>query len=288
MSVEAIPCGPGLKPRQRFVRMLWGLVIGYAAILLAVAVLQRRLIYFPTKLSRSVAEPVAAQNGFTPWLGRNGQLFGWKMAASSNSIGSVLVAHGNAGCALDRDYLARPLHTALPLDVYVLEYPGYGAREGSPRLKDILAAGEEALAALPSELPVYLVSESIGAGVVAHLAKVHPERVNGLALFVPYDDLGNVGQAAMPWLPVKLLLRDRFQPARWLADYRGPMKVVLAGADEVIPTRFGQRLFDGYGGPKSLQVIPGARHNEVAEQSPEWWREVFAFWQSPGSKAAPR
>lgn len=268
--------------------MLLTAIIGYVLIVVIAAILQRRLIYFPTKLSVSVAEQVAAQTGFTPWRNTGGEIIGWKLPANGTPIGSVLVAHGNAGSALDRDYFARPIHDGLPLDVYVLEYPGYGTRDGSPSLKSFLAAGEEALGLLPTDLPVYLVSESIGAGVVAHLAKVHPERVNGLALFVPYDDLGNVGQAAMPWLPVKLLLRDRFQPARWLADYRGPMKVVLAGADEVIPTHFGQRLFDGYGGPKSLQVIPGARHNEVVEQSPEWWREVFAFWQSPGSKAAPR
>jgi len=83
----------------------------------------------------------------------------------------------------------------------------------------------------------------------------------------------------MPWLPVKLLLRDRFQPARWLADYTGPIKVVLADADEVIPVRFGQQLFDGCKGAKSCQLVPGARHNDVAEQLPEWWKEVYAFWQ---------
>jgi pimeloyl-ACP methyl ester carboxylesterase len=114
---------------------------------------------------------------------------------------------------------------------------------------------------------------------VAHLARAHPERVKGLAMFGSYDDLASVGQSAMPIFPVKLMLRDRFQPARWLEDYRGPVKVVLAGADEVIPARFGQRLFDQYRGPKRLEIIPGARHNDVAEQSPEWWKEVFAFWQ---------
>jgi len=39
------------------------------------------------------------------------------------------------------------------------------------------------------------------------------------------------------------------------------------------------RLFDAYQGPKTLQVIAGAGHNDAAEQSPEWWRDVLAFWQ---------
>lgn len=268
--------------------MLLTLIIGYVLIVVAAATLQRRLIYFPTKLSVSVAEQVAAQNSFAPWRNAGGEIIGWKMAANGTPHGRVLVAHGNAGSALDRDYFARPIHDGLPLDVYILEYPGYGAREGSPSLESILAAGEEALGLLSKDLPVYLVSESLGAGVIAHLAKSQPARIKGMALFAPYDDLGAVGQAAMPFLPVKLMMRDRFQPARWLENYRGPLKVVLAGADEVIPTRFGQRLYDSYQGPKSLHLIPNARHNEVAEQSPEWWREVFAFWQQTDSAATAR
>ena len=268
--------------------MLQTLIIGYVLIVLAAMFFQRRLIYFPTKLAPAAAEHGAAQNGFSAWRNADGKIIGWKMAASETSLGSVLVAHGNAGCAIDRDYLAKPIHDGLPLDVYVLEYPGYGAREGSPSMKSFLAAGEDALATLPKVLPVYLVSESLGAGVIAYLAKTQPERIKGLAFFAPYDDLASVGQASMPFLPVKLVMWDRFQPERWLENYRGPVKVVLAGADEVIPTRFGQKFFDGYQGPKSLHVIPNARHNEVAEQSPEWWREVFAFWQGTNSRAAAR
>jgi fermentation-respiration switch protein FrsA (DUF1100 family) len=83
----------------------------------------------------------------------------------------------------------------------------------------------------------------------------------------------------MPFLPVSLVLRERFTPDTWLAQYRGPLKIVLAGADEVIPSRFGQRLYDGCAGPKDLLVVPGARHNDVADQSAEWWKTVFSFWE---------
>lgn len=268
--------------------MLQALIIGYVLIVLAVMFYQRRMIYVPTKLSPSVAELLAVQNGFSAWRNADGKIIGWKMAAIGAPIGSVLVAHGNAGTAADRACFAKPIHDGLALDVYVLEYPGYGAREGSPSLKSFLAAGEEALATLPKELPVYLVSESLGTGVAAHLAKSEPARIKGMALFVPYDDLAAVGQASMPLIPVKLVMWDRFRPAQWLENYRGPVKVVLAGADEVIPTRFGQRLFDSYRGSKALHLVPAARHNEVNDQSPEWWQETFAFWQRMNSASTAR
>jgi pimeloyl-ACP methyl ester carboxylesterase len=263
-----------------FRRVLATLLIIYAGLCLFVFATQRRLIYFPTRLSSSAAERAAAEQGFTAWRNAGGQIIGWKLGANSSPTGSVLVVHGNAGSAVDRDYLARPIHNAAPVDVFILEYPGYGARGGSPNLKSWLAAGEEAFGALPRDTPRYVVSESIGAGVAAHIARTHPKEVAGVAMIVPYADLAAVAQNQMRLFPAYFLLRDRFRPAEWLKQYQGPVKVLVAEKDEIIPARYGHRLFDSYHGPKDLDVIEGARHNDVAEQSPEWWREVFAFWKT--------
>ena len=276
MSLPPQPL-PG-SMRRRIRRMLQLLFIFYLGIVLLALLLQRRLLYFPTKLPLESAAATARREGFEPWKTSAGQTIGWKLPARGSPTGSVMVVHGNAGYALDRGYLAQPIHAAAALDVYVLEYPGYGARPGSPSMKSFLAAGEEAFNLLPSGTPVYLVSESIGAGVVANLAQKFPAKVGGVLLFAPYDDLGSVAQSQMPLLPVKWILRDRFRPAVWLADYHGPVKVVIAERDEIIPARFGRRLFDSCAGPKELQVVPDAGHNDLAEQSPEWWRDVLRLW----------
>jgi pimeloyl-ACP methyl ester carboxylesterase len=274
--------------KQRAIRMLLTLGIAYGLFVLMAAVFQRRLIYFPRTIPPALAEPSAAGLGFVPWRNPAGQIIGWKLPAASAPVASVLITHGNAGCAIDRGYLAGPIHDAAPVDVYVLEYPGYGSREGSPDKRSLLATADEAFGLLTNSLPKYLVSESIGAGVACHLAKAHSTNVAGLVLFMPYHDLASVAQRKMPFLPAYLLLLDRFNPAECLRDYRGPVKIVLAGADEIIPVESGRRLFEGYQGPKTLQIIPGARHNEVAEQSPEWWKEVFSFWrQNRPAKPGP-
>ena len=267
------------KFRRSFLRVLQLLVIAYLLVVLAALIFQRRLIYFPTKIPADVIESVAAEHGFVPWKNPSGQIIGWKILASGASTGSVLIVHGNAGCALSRDYLARPIHDAADMDVFILEYPGYGARPGSPGKKSMDAAAEEAFQLLPTNSPRYVVSESIGAGVACELAKNHPAEIAGLALFVPYDNLAKVAQKQMPILPAYFLLLDRFNPADCLKSYHGPVKMIIAGADEVIGATSGQRLFDGYAGPKNLQVFPGAHHNDVAGQSPAWWRDVFAFWR---------
>jgi pimeloyl-ACP methyl ester carboxylesterase len=265
--------------RRRAIRMLLTLGIAYGLLVLAAAIFQRRLIYFPRTIPPALAEPAAAELGFVPWRNPSGQIIGWKLPAASSPVTSILIIHGNAGCAIDRGYLASPIHVAAPVDIYVLEYPGYGSRKGSPDKRSLLAAGEEAFGLLTNGLPKYLVSESIGAGVACNLARIHPTEVAGLVLFMPYHNLASVAQRKMPLLPAYLLLLDRFNPAECLRDYRGPVKFVLAGADEIIPVESGRRLFEGYPGPKNLQIIPGAHHNDIAGQSPAWWQEVFSFWQ---------
>lgn len=267
------------KRRSRIKRMLQLLLIAYVAVVLLVAIFQRRLLYFPAKLTARQAEIMAIEEGLSAWTNKLGEIIGWKIAANGSPTGSVLVIHGNAGCALNRDYLAKPIHAAAPVDVFILEYPGYGSRAGSPTMNSILAAADEAFAALDQSKLIFVVSESLGCGAAAHLAKRHPREVAGLMLFAPFDDLPAVAQRKMPLLPAYLVLLDRFQPAKWLRDYQGPVKIVVAEADEIIPPKAGRRLFDACNEPKLLQVFPNAGHNEVSEQSPGWWNEVFAFWQ---------
>jgi pimeloyl-ACP methyl ester carboxylesterase len=143
----------------------------------------------------------------------------------------------------------------------------------------LLTAAEEAFDLIPRQTPVFVIGESLGSGVATYLARTRPSRVSGLVLFAPYDALIEVAQTIVPLLPMRLLLRDQFNPAEDLKYYRGPVTIVLAGADEVIPPESGQRLYDGYTGPKEIRVMPGARHNDIISQPAEWWTTVFAFWE---------
>jgi pimeloyl-ACP methyl ester carboxylesterase len=260
-------------------RILITVAVAYFFLCACGCALQRKLLYFPTKIPADAVVPAGVAHGFVPWRNPAGQIIGWKIPASGTALGSVLIVHGNAGCAIGRDYLAQPIREAADMDVFVLEYPGYGARDGSPSKKSFIAAAEEAFQLLPANSPRYIVSESIGAGVACELAKNHPTEVAGMALLVPYHNLAAVAQRQMWFLPAYFLLLDRFNPEECLRSYHGPVKFVVAGADEVIGPKSGLRLYESYGGPKELQVFPGAHHNGVSGQPAVWWQGVFVFWR---------
>ena len=251
----------------------------YLVLCVVCGIFQRRLLYFPMKIPADQVVRLAAENGFVPWKNQAGQIIGWKIPAAGPVTGSVLIMHGNGGSASGRDYLAQPIHEVAAVDVFVLEYPGYGARPGPPDKTSFVAAAEEAFHLLPGGSPKYLVSESLGTGVAAELAKAHPGEVAGLAMFAPYQNLASVAQRRFWFLPAYFVFLDRFNPACCLQSYHGPVKFIVAGADEVIGAATGLRLAEGYCGPKELQVFPEAYHNQVSGQPPGWWREVFKFWQ---------
>ncbi len=242
---------------------------------------QRRLLYFPAILSSVEADALAAKNGLEHWYDGGGQFIGWKqLSKAAGPHDRILIIHGNAGSALDRADYARSLREVVDCDVYILEYPGYGSRSGSPSQEALFKAGDEAVAALEKDGRFYVVGESLGTGLAAYLAGTHPKVVAALLLVAPYNNLGDVAQAHMPLFPAKWMLRDNFESSRYLRDYHGPLAVLLAGQDEVVPNRFGRKLYDDYSGPKKVWQVPGASHNDLPNQPKEWWKELAAFWKS--------
>jgi uncharacterized protein len=266
-------------------------VIPYLAIYLGLALLvtlfQRKLIYQPTVLPPSRADGIAREAGLERWLTADGRAIGWKRTGPNrSSTGSVLITHGNAGSAVQRGHYADSLSKTAPLDVFILEYPGYADRAGSPSERTLFAAAEEAFGLLATNTPIFLLGESLGTGVAAHLAGKHPDHVAGVLLVAPYDRLGSVAQRQMPIFPTRWMLLDSFRSDRALRSYRGPVGVLLATDDEVVPAKFGRRLFDGYSGPKRLWQLDGLGHNDLPGRPEEFWTEVVDFWGLSGNQAA--
>ena len=169
-------------------------------------------------------------------------------------------------------------------DVFILEYPGYADRPGSPSQKSLLRAADEAFQLLATNQPVYLVGESLGTGVAAYLAKTYSNKIAGVMLISPFNCLTDVAQNHFPLLPVRLLLVDRFPSEKYLRHYQGKVGITVGGKDTVVPEKFSLRLYHGYAGPKRLWEFPDGGHIQINEQPSEFWKEVVEFWQTGQSE----
>lgn len=222
--------------------------------------------------------------GWEPWA-NDAETVGWrKPSGRQPADGRILVIHGNAGHALHRAIFGDQFQQAANLDIYLLEYPGYGHRSGAPTESTLYAAAEQAVRSSPDRPPLYLVGESLGTGVACHLAGMFPERISGVLLVAPYDSIVNVAHYHAPILPVNLVLKDRFEASKALTNYHGPVVFWIGRRDVVVPSRFGQALHDSYRGPKVLFQSPEGGHEDVFREPATWWKEVVEFWRKSATR----
>jgi uncharacterized protein len=255
------------------------LALVYVGLMILVYLGQRRLIYHPYHPSHADSLQRAQARGFVTWENKQGQFIGWKkLNPTKGDHDRILIVHGNAGCAINRLDYAGELEAIAPTDVFILEYPGFGERAGSPSQESLFASATEAMDLLKNDGPVFVLGESLGTGVAAYLAGAFPQAIPGIFLIAPYNNMTDVAQDHMPIFPVRWLLKDLFPSETYLRNYHGPVGVVLAGQDEVVPNRFGRKLFDDYLGPKKLWELADAGHNDLLSQAGNVWKELFVFW----------
>ena len=262
--------------------------VPYFGLLLFVFFTQRNFIYHPSHAPLDVLTKIAAEQNFKPWQTDSGEFIGWKhVGKSRRKHGRLLIVHGNAGSAIDRLGYANTLTNFEPMDVYILEYPGFGARPGSPSQQSFFAAASEAVELLKDKGPLHIMGESLGTGVAAYIAGTYPDTIRGMLLAAPYDNFTEVAQQHMPIFPVNWMLWDRFPSESYLTNYHGPVAMLFAGEDAIVPNRFGHQLYDAYQGPKIFWEIPGVGHNDLLDQPAAWWSDVAAFWRTNSVGTAP-
>ena len=199
------------------------------------------------------------KSDLTRWI-VDGQTIGYSRKVDSPKM-VWLVFHGNAGQASQRSYIADCLPGAD--SVFVLEYPGYGKREGTSSMNSINAAATAAYAALLREhsgRQISVLSESLGSGPASYLCSLTdpPSRI---VLVVPFDNLLSVAKEHLPFLPVSLLMRDKWNNAACLSKYPGRIDIYGATLDNVIPVAHARRL---------AHTLPSAQYHEINSGHNNW------------------
>lgn len=225
----------------------------YLVVVVIVYFAQRSLLYFPSHTPRSTS--------LAPWSDGNGTIGYCRETPNPPTI--WLMMHGNAGQAADRDYVLPRLSAQDSL--YVLEYPGYGSRPGSPSLKSINEAASQAyrlLRAHHPKTPVCVLAESIGSGPACALAgeKLPPDKI---VLIVPFDVLARVAARQFPYLPVRLLLHDAWDNVESLKHYAGPVEIFGALQDSIIPIAHARTLASHVPTARFIAIDGG--HNDWSE-----------------------
>lgn len=231
------------------------LLIVITVFLASCASARRKLLFYPTHHTEA--------NGLLDWRSGN-DLIGYYRPVDDPEAVWLFVA-GNGGQAADRTYA---LHAFSEKEtVYIVEYPGYGLRPGTPSKETLDRAVTDAyrlLRTINRGKRLCVVGESIGSGPASLLAR-EAEPPDKIVLVVPFDTLKKVASDHLPLFPVGLLLGHSWDNIEALRDYRNSVEIFGARDDRVIPIRHAEALAKSLPHARLL-IVPGG-HNDWSHQN---------------------
>ena len=228
-------------------RLIRCVALAYLLLLLAMTFVERWLVYPAPPASRAEWVP-AGDDHEEVWLTSVGgvRIHG-RFYDRPDAKRALLYCHGNGECVADNHELMKRLRNELDASVLIFDYRGYGLSDGKPHESGVISDGEVAQRWLAEQLDipvdqVLLMGRSLGGGVVTQLA----DRQGAAALLLQstFTRLTDAAASHYPFLPVKLLMRNRYNSLERISRYRGPVHISHGTADRVVPFSHAQILYD--------------------------------------------
>lgn len=236
--------------------------LGVGSAFAAVLWLQGRLIYPLEKIRGLAPNPAADRLERVTLKTQDGLALSVRYKPPAQADGRVVVLfHGNGEDLSQRVHIAHDL-IAAGYGVLLAEYRGYGGNGGKPREAGLYADGRAAIEFALRQTPrVVLHGYSLGSGVAVQLATEFA--IEALVLEAPFTCIADVAVTRFPRLPVRWLVRDRYDNLRKIGAVRVPVLIYGGNADGVIPPRQFAQLYAGVRAPRRLAVVDGADHVDV-------------------------
>jgi dipeptidyl aminopeptidase/acylaminoacyl peptidase len=254
------------KTLPAMLKLVFALALGYVGVLALLWFAQERLLFLPQPLARAaIAPPGWTIENVSFAAGDGTRLAGVLLKPPGEHPSVVMYFGGNAEEITA--YAAEAAQSYGRRAVLLVNYRGYGASEGKP--------GEKALVADAIALYDWIVSRpdvdgsrvcahgrSLGSGVAVQLAAAR--RLACIVLAAPYDSLVAVGRSHYPWVPVAAVLRHRFESIARAPALRMPALFLVGTADDIIAPVHSERLRAAWGGPTQFVRLEKRGHNDLS------------------------
>ena len=225
---------------------------------------QRRLMYFPDTAHTSPAQAglsnVSERILNTP---DGARIVVWYGKARQGQP-TLLYFHGNGGGLADRAERVRRF-MGQGWGVYMMAYRGFSGSSGYPTETSNIADARLAHGALVQEgvapESIILYGESLGTGVAARIAAERPSA--GVILESPYTSILDIAVSQYPFLPVRLLLADRYETDKVIGQVRVPVLILHGQYDDIIPVAMAHKLAKLANEPKRLVILPKGEHGDL-------------------------
>ena len=268
--------------KQEVVTLVLWLVAVYGAICAVAYFGNRLLMYFPDPTR--VAPVEVGLNGVKEIkiaVANDVALIAWYAPAKEDKP-TILYFHGNGANAASRAPKIEKI-CERGFGIFYLNNRGYGGSQGRPTEKnnvsDAIAAYDHMIGLGIPAGRIVAYGESLGSGQAIRLAAAKP--VAAVVLEAPLTSTVDVARSTYFWLPLGLLITDKYDNERNIRFVVTPVLVLHGGQDEVIPVEMGRRIYHAANEPKQIELFPNGTHDNLFDQGA--WEKTQAFVDSLGT-----
>lgn len=256
----------GVRLGRLTLRLAQTFAFVYCWVLIVLIYLETMLVYPAPRYPEGDWEAKWLQHEDVHFQSADGtKLHGWYVEHPQPKA-VILYCHGNGTHVADLAEFLQIMREEFQVSIFAFDYRGYGRSEGKPAEKGIMEDAEAAQKWLAEkagikESEIVLMGRSLGGGIALHLAAEKGAR--GVILQSTFTSLPDAAASHYPWLPVRALMRNRYDSLSRISRYSGPIFLSHGTADRIIPFHHSQTLFAAATGRKEFFEIPGGDHNDA-------------------------
>ncbi len=223
----------------------------YFFILISTYIFQRNLLYHPTennysgdKITVSVKKlKIKTQDGI--------ELLSWYHNKDTNKYKTILFLHGNAGTLENRIHKINHFEK-MEVNFLLIAWRGFSGNRGKPTEQGLYEDARSAVRWLKlngvSENNIIIYGESLGTGVATEIAQ--NKNFAGMILESPFTSMIEAGKDKYPYLPVRLLLKDKYESDRKIKNVNIPILIMHGEVDNIVPFHMGEKMYKLANEPK--------------------------------------
>ena len=207
----------------------------------------------------------------------NVRIHGWYLPAK-NATKVLLFFHGNGGNISHRGESLQIFHQ-LGLNVFIIDYRGYGLSEGELSeqgiYRDAMAAWQHLLERGFKQSDIIIFGRSLGGAVATQLAgNVKPA---ALILESSFSSVRDMASRVLPLISHLVYLRFRFNSESRIKKIAVPVLVLHSPDDEIIPFELGQKVFASANAPKYFYELTGGHNDGFIKSMPAYQQMLKVF-----------
>ena len=240
-----------LKRRNIFLEIIIGILVIYLSILILLFVFQRNLMYHPNENNYFGDKLEVDVEKVKIRTTDNISLLGWFHKKNLKNFKTILYFHGNAGNLENRIYKLNHFKD-LDVNFLIIAWRGFSGNDGKPSENNLYIDGNSAMEWLKKngvdENNIIIYGESLGTGIATEIAQ--NGNFAGLILETPFTSMVEAAKNFYPYIPVGLLLKDKYENQKKIKNINIPILVMHGEADKIVPFWMGKKIFDLANNPK--------------------------------------